>query len=163
MNSATDKLKDIRMLAMDFDGVLTDNRVFFSEDGKESVICSRTDSLGIRMLKEKRKDISIVVISKEKSKVVAARCDKLGIESHSGIDEKLSVLKKAAEEKGVGLAHVAYIGNDLNDLECIRHAGIGIAVADSVPEILKAAAVVTKNKGGLGAVREVTDMLISGR
>ena len=163
MEKLSEKLGKVKMLALDFDGVLTDNRVFFSEDGKESVICSRADSLGIRMLKERRKDIYIIVISKETSKIVSSRCAKLGIDSLSGIDTKLEALKKAAEQRGISLQEVAYVGNDLNDLECIENAGIGVAVSNSVPEVLKAADVVTKSKGGLGAVREFIDMLLSAK
>ena len=160
MDNASDMIRKVRMLALDFDGVFTDNRVFFSEDGKESVICSRADSLGIRMLKEKRKDIYIVVISKEKNRIVSARCEKLGIDSMSGVDDKLATLKKAASSKGISLEEVAYVGNDVNDLECINSVGIGVAVADAVPQVLEAADIITKSKGGLGAIREFTDMLI---
>jgi YrbI family 3-deoxy-D-manno-octulosonate 8-phosphate phosphatase len=160
MDNLAEKLRNVKMLALDFDGVFTDNRVFFSEDGKESVICSRADSLGIRMLKEKRKDLYIIVISKEKNRIVSARSEKLGIDSLSGIDNKLESLKQVASSKGINLEDVVYIGNDVNDLECLKASGIGIAVADAVPQILSAADYVTKNKGGLGAIREVTDMLM---
>ena len=160
MDNLREKLRNVKMLALDFDGVFTDNRVFFSENGEESVICSRADSLGIRMLKEKRKDIHIIVISKEKNKIVLVRSEKLGIDSLSGIDNKLMSLKQVAASKGISLKDVAYIGNDMNDLECVKAAGIGIAVADAVPQILSAADYVTKSKGGLGAIREITDMLI---
>jgi len=112
------------------------------------------------MLKEKRKDIHIIVISKEKNKIVSIRSEKLGIDSLSGIDNKLESLKQVASSKGISLKDVVYIGNDMNDLECIKAAGIGIAVADAVPQILSAADYVTKNMGGLGAIREITDMLI---
>jgi 3-deoxy-D-manno-octulosonate 8-phosphate phosphatase (KDO 8-P phosphatase) len=163
MESITEKLKKVRMLALDFDGVFTDNRVFFSEDGKESVICSRADSLGIRMLKEKRKDIYIIVISKEKNRIVSARCEKLGIDSLSGVDNKLEALKKVASSKGINLDLVAYVGNDVNDLECLNSAGIAVAVADAVPQVLEAADIITKGKGGLGAIREFSDMLIDSK
>jgi len=163
MESITDKLKKVRILALDFDGVFTDNRVFFSEDGKESVLCSRADSLGIRMLKEKRKDIYIIVISKEKNRIVSARCEKLGIDSLSGVDNKLEALKKVASAKGISLDLIAYVGNDVNDLECLNSAGIAVAVADAVPQVLEAADIITKSKGGLGAIREFTDMLIDSK
>ena len=160
MDNLREKLENVKMLALDFDGVFTDNRVFFCENGEESVICSRADSLGIRMLKEKRKDIHIIVISKEKNKIVSIRSEKLGIDSLSGIDNKFESLKQVASSKGISLKDVVYIGNDMNDLECIKAAGIGIAVADAVPQILSAADYVTKNMGGFGAIREITDMLI---
>ena len=160
MKSIEEKLGDIKLLAMDFDGVLTDNKVFIDEDGKEMVICDRSDSLGIKMLKTEKKEIGIIVISKETSKVVEARCEKLHIEYMTGIDDKLEALKRIIEQKKLKFENVAYIGNDVNDIGCIQNAGIGVAVSDSANKVLQVADIVTTKKGGHGAVREFCDMLL---
>lgn len=161
MKNIEEKLRGIKLLAMDFDGVLTDNKVFIDEDGKETVICDRSDSLGIKMLKTEKKEIDIIVISKETSKVVKARCEKLHIDHLIGIDDKLEALKGIIEEKNLGFENVAYIGNDVNDIECIQNSGIGVAVADSLKHVLQVADIVTTKRGGHGAVREFCDMLLT--
>lgn len=154
-----ERLKKIKLLALDFDGVLTDNKVFIDETGKEMVICDRSDSLGIDLLKKKG-TIDIIVISKETNKVVQQRCKKLKIECLYGINDKLATLKNALKEKNMTLEDVAFIGNDVNDLECIQESGLGVAVSDSAPKVLQIADIVTKNKGGNGAVREFIEMLL---
>jgi len=158
---AMNGLKDIKMLILDFDGVMTDNRVSVNEKGIESVFCNRGDGYGIEMLK--KNGIEVVVISKEKNKVVQARCNKLKIKCYQGIDRKLGTLKKIMEERSLDKKEVCYVGNDINDLECIKFAGVGIAVADSSPELFPHAVLVTRNGGGKGAVRELADMIIQSR
>ena len=158
-DDVNERLKKIKLLAMDFDGVLTDNKVFVDENGIEMVICDRSDSLGIDLLKKKG-TIDIIVISKETNKVVQQRCNKLKIECISGINDKLATLKNALKEKNMTLEDVAFIGNDVNDIECIQESGVGVAVSDSAPEVLQIADIVTKNKGGNGAVREFIEMLL---
>lgn len=158
-DDVNEKLKKIKLLALDFDGVLTDNKVFIDETGKEMVICDRSDSLGIDLLKKKGR-IDIIVISKEINKVVQQRCNKLKIECISGINDKLATLKIALKEKNMTLEDVAFIGNDVNDIECIQESGVGVAVSDSAPEVLQIADIVTKNKGGNGAVREFIEILL---
>jgi YrbI family 3-deoxy-D-manno-octulosonate 8-phosphate phosphatase len=152
---------DIKILVLDFDGVLTDGFVYVDQDGRESVRCSRRDSLGIGMLKEK--GVPTVVISKEKNGVVAARCAKLGIECHSGIDDKLTVLKALLQEKGIDAAQACYVGDDANDAECLRFAGLGVAVADALPPAKAVADHITDAKGGDHAVREVCDHIYASR
>lgn len=150
------KFKKIKLLVLDFDGVMTDNRVLVSEDGKEAVFCNRADGLGVEMLQ--KSGIKVVVISTEKNEVVKARCKKLQIECYNGIDKKIDVFSELVAKFGVDLKEVCFIGNDVNDLECIEKAGIGVAVADSYEKVLKAADYVTSKKGGDGAVREIADL-----
>jgi YrbI family 3-deoxy-D-manno-octulosonate 8-phosphate phosphatase len=152
-------LKAVRLLILDFDGVMTDNRVMVGQDGEEAVLCHRGDGWGIARLKER--GMNIMVISTEKNRVVEARCKKLGLESIQGCDDKLSELKRVAERLGVRSHEIAYVGNDLNDLECMQWVGTPIAVADAMPEILGISKLVTTRLGGYGAVREVADWLIS--
>lgn len=147
----------IKLLALDFDGVLTDNTVIVDENGKESVICNRRDSLGIELLK--KRGIDVIVISKETNKVVKVRCSKLKISCVFGVDEKLSILKKEIEKRGLAPKEVCYIGNDINDLDCIKYVGLGVAVNDAFSQVKKKADLVTKRNGGEGAVREVIDKI----
>lgn len=149
----------VRLLALDFDGVLTDNRVLVSEDGTESVLCDRGDGFGIGLLNASV--VAVVVISKEKNPVVAARCHKLGIECLQSCDDKLPSLQALCSSRNLSAAEVAYVGNDLNDLECLRWVGLPIAVSDAVPEVLSVAKWVTTKPGGHGAVREICDMLLT--
>jgi N-acylneuraminate cytidylyltransferase len=164
-SSISHLLSRIKLLVLDFDGVLTDNRVLVSEDGKEAVLCSREDGLGLEMLR-KNTDIQVVVISKEKNPVVATRCRKLGIECIQGCDHKMAALKQLAVTGqwsvvgGLSPDQIAYVGDDINDLECMRWVGLPIAVKDAAPEARQAARLLTSRAGGKGAVREVTDLLI---
>ena len=157
----TSEFREIKLLVLDFDGVLTDNRVLVSEDGTEAVFCDRSDSLGIGMLKPL--GIQVVVISKEKNPVVAARCRKLDIECIQCCDDKIAALQRMAESKGVKRTEIAYVGNDVNDLECLQWVGVPIAVADSAPSVIAAARFKTPRMGGRGAVRDVIDWLLSAR
>jgi len=151
----------IELLVLDFDGVLTDNRVMVDEDGRETVACHRGDGWGLARLKEAGPPV--VVLSLETNRVVAARCQKLGIEYVQSCTDKLTTLRQLASDRGVAPARIAYVGNDVNDLPVMRWVGLPIAVADAVPEARTAAHWVTAAPGGWGAVREVTDRLIAAR
>jgi len=152
----------IGALVMDFDGVLTDDRVFVSTSGEESVACTRSDGMGIELLR--KAGLAMTVISKEQNAVVAARCRKLRLECSHGIDTKLPLFRRWLDERGIAIADAVYIGNDINDLPCMEAAGCAVAPADAHPAALAAANIVLQNAGGRGAIRELADMLIaSGR
>jgi len=159
MDDVYKKFKKIKFLVLDFDGVLTDNRVLVFEDGKEAVFCNRSDGFGIEMLQ--KAGIEVIVISKEKNGVVLERCKKLGIECQSGIENKIDIFLKEVSKRGLEKEEVCFMGNDINDIECIKVAGIGVAVADAYPSVLKAARHITKNLGGSGAVREIADIILN--
>jgi N-acylneuraminate cytidylyltransferase len=150
--------KTLQAVVFDFDGVFTDNRVIVSEDGKESVVCDRGDGLGLEMLRES--GMRVMVLSKEKNPVVQARCEKLGIECVNGIDDKRTKLTAILKTEGIDAKNVIYVGNDVNDLECMRMVGCAAAPSDSHPEALRAAAWVLSRAGGKGAVRELCDELL---
>jgi len=152
-------LRALRLLVLDFDGVLTDNRVLVREDGIESVWCSRGDGLGIERLRQS--GFEIIVLSKEKNPVVAARCQKLRLRCIQGCDNKLVALRGLAAEAGLAPGAIAYVGNDVNDLECLQWVGVPIAVNDAVPEVAAVAVWVTIATGGHGAVREVCDAILA--
>jgi 3-deoxy-D-manno-octulosonate 8-phosphate phosphatase, YrbI family len=158
---ATARLRSIRMLVLDFDGVMTDNRVLVFEDGREAVLCNRSDGLGLERVRAA--GLPLAVISKERNPVVAARCRKLKIACEQGVDDKLTVLQRIAAEQGVGLADVAFIGNDINDLPCLTSVGVAIAPADAYPEVLRIADIITAATGGFGAVREICDLILAAR
>jgi YrbI family 3-deoxy-D-manno-octulosonate 8-phosphate phosphatase len=143
---------------LDFDGVLTDNRVIVDQDGREFVMCSRSDGQGIAMLKAR--GIPVIVISRERNAVVAARCRKLGVDCFSACDDKLGLLRKVADDLDLSPLDVCYVGNDIHDVACLRWVGISVAVADAESAARNAAAFVTTRNGGHGAVREVIDWLL---
>jgi N-acylneuraminate cytidylyltransferase len=155
------RLAAIRLLVFDFDGVMTDNRVVVFEDGREGVLCSRGDGMGMDRLRET--GLAVAVISKEGNPVVTARCRKLKIPCVQGVGDKLPVLQGIVAEQGITLADVAYMGNDINDLECMQAVGLAIAPADAEPPILCISGLVTIAKGGFGAVREVADLIVAAR
>jgi len=156
-----EKFKKIKLLAMDFDGVMTDGYVYVDENGVESVRCSRKDGLGVEMLQ--KTGIEMAVLSKEQNPVVLQRCKKLGIPCINNIYDgsgKLALLKNLAARKGIGLDEVAYMGDDLNDRDVLEKVGLAITVADGHEEIKKICHYVTAAKGGEHAVREICEKIL---
>lgn len=151
----------VDLVVFDFDGVLTDNRVWTDQDGREMVASNRSDSLGLELMR--RTGIQAMVISKEVNPVVAARCRKLNLECIHGVDQKAALLEKLLQERRIDPRNVLYVGNDLNDLPCFPIVGCAVAVADALPEVLSAADVVLTRSGGHGAVRELCDLLVQRR
>lgn len=152
--------RSLELVVFDFDGVFTDNRVLVSEDGVESVWCNRSDSLGIKGLQQA--GISVLVMSTEGNAVVGARCRKMGIECFQGVENKRLALEDVLTQRRIHPANVVYVGNDVNDLDCMRLVGCGIAVADADPAVMRVARIVLKEKGGHGAVREACDRILQG-
>jgi N-acylneuraminate cytidylyltransferase len=148
----------VRLIVTDFDGVWTDGKVIVSEDGKEFVICSRKDT--IRLKEVKALGIKVIVISKERNSVVFNRCEKMGIECFSGIDDKIALLKKILKQEGFDSTDVLYVGDDINDLECLQHVGLPVTVADGDPKCKEIACYITTRKGGNHAMREIFDLII---
>lgn len=149
---------EVRLLVLDFDGVLTDDRVWVSEDGAESVACHRGDGMGISLLRGA--GIETVVLSTEKNPVVSARCRKLDVPCIQGLEDKGAALERVIQERGFGAEEVAYIGNDVNDIPCLERVGLPVVVADAHPDVLPSALLVLSRPGGHGAVREFCDMLL---
>lgn len=156
-----DRLPSIKLIVFDFDGVMTDNSVLVREDGQESVTCNRSDGLGIGMLKDA--GLQVFVLSAEENPVVLARCRKLKIECAHGHKVKLPVLEKLLHDKGVRSAEAAYVGNDVNDVGCLKHVGVAIVVADAHEAVRPFAHAITTKVGGKGAVREVADWFLEAR
>ena len=154
----TPNLAAITAIAFDFDGVFTDDRVLVSETGEESVLCSRSDGMGIGLLRDA--GIHMIIISKEKNRVVAARAAKLSLEVVHGCDDKLPVLQAWMTRVGATPDTTAYMGNDINDLECMGYVSVAIAPADAHQSALAAAHIVTNKPGGRGAIREIADNVV---
>lgn len=145
-------------LVLDFDGVLTDNRVLVLEDGREGVVCSRADGMGVGLLRER--GVEILILSKEKNPVVSARAAKLGVECVQGEDRKLPAMMRWLEARGIPPEETIYVGNDVNDVECLRAAGCGVCVADGTEEAREAADLVAPIRGGEGVVRFLCDLIL---
>ncbi|MBU2456287.1 MAG: acylneuraminate cytidylyltransferase [Proteobacteria bacterium] len=148
----------VALLVFDFDGVFTDNRVWLTEDGRETVACHRGDGMGVRLLR--RQGIKIAVLSTESNPVVTTRCQKLDLPCYQALEDKAAVLSSLAQKEQADLKDMIYVGNDVNDLECMRLAGYAVAVADAHPTVLAQADLVLQNRGGYGAVRELCDLII---
>ena len=154
-------VREIRLVVFDFDGVFTDNTVLVFDDGTEAVSCWRGDGLGLRELR--RLGIETFVLSMETNAVVAQRCRKLAVPMVQGCDDKPTALASLVADKGLALHQVAYVGNDINDLECLHMVGLPIVVSDAHPLVVRAAKWRTTLPGGRGAVREVCDMITAQR
>ena len=150
----------VQLLVLDFDGVLTDNRVWVDQDGRESVAANRSDSLGLGLLQEK--GVEVIIISKERNPVVAARCRKMDIPCIQGEDDKETALRKLLAERHIEPARTVYLGNDVNDLPCFPLVGWAVAVADAMPEVARQADYMLTRPGGHAAVRELCDLILDG-
>jgi YrbI family 3-deoxy-D-manno-octulosonate 8-phosphate phosphatase len=151
----------IELIVLDFDGVFTDNRVWIDADGREMVAANRSDGWGIARLKEA--GFEIVVLSTEVNPVVAARCSKLDIEAVHGVELKAPVLKRLIKDRKVDPGRTIYLGNDVNDLPCFPIVGCALVVADAHPQAKAKADLVLQKRGGYGALRELSDVLIARR
>ena len=148
----------VELLVLDFDGVLTDDRVWVNERGDESVAAHRGDGYGLAQLR--KAGLQMIVISREENEVVAARCEKLGIPVMQGIEDKASALREVLERGKIEPSRAVYVGNDVNDLPCFPLVGCAVAVSDAHPQVLAAADMRLSLPGGHGAVRELCDQLL---
>jgi YrbI family 3-deoxy-D-manno-octulosonate 8-phosphate phosphatase len=152
---------EVDLVVFDFDGVMTDDRVYVNQDGIEMVVANRRDGMGIKLLH--KAGIKMIILSSEKNSVVQARGKKLNLPVIQGVDEKSSVLHQYLDENSFDPKKVIFIGNDVNDISCFPLVGCAIVVADAHPEALRQADVVLQHKGGRGAVREVCDLLLQSK
>lgn len=151
-------LADIRLVALDFDGVLTDNTVYVTQDGVESVRCWRGDGIGITRIRGE--GVHVLIISTEVNPVVTVRAKKLKISCRQGVEDKATAILDTCMELGVDPLQAVFIGNDINDVPAFKVVGLPIAVADAYPEIFPHVLHRTVKFGGRGAVREVCDLII---
>ena len=159
--NTTFNFNKIKIVVSDFDGIFTDNNLYLNDKGAESVKLSRSDGMAIKMLKEK--NLKFIVVSSEKNKVAYQRCKKLGIECFYGIQNKFKFLKNYLENKKIKLSQALYIGNDINDLECMKNCAISVTVKDGNEKIKKISDHILIKKGGCGAVRELVELILGER
>ena len=180
------RLARIKLLVCDFDGVFTDNNVYTFADGSEAIRTSRADGIGIERLK--MLGVRVLVVTGELEGIVDVRCKKLGLQViHADMVTKRQWLDRlldsfwAAQDTPLRMDNIAYIGNDVNDLECLRAVGVPLVVADAETALVKVGALRTPNEayadhwdgslywlghayqltrnGGDGAVREACDLI----
>ena len=154
-------LANVRLAVFDFDGVFTDNSVWVNERGEESVRCCRADGFGLRRLREA--GVEAVVLSTEQVAIAAVRSRKLEVDCRHGLSDKLGALREEAERRGVGLEETAYVGNDINDADCLRAVGLPVCPADAWPEVAGLARWKLERRGGEGCVREFCDAVWEAR
>ena len=153
----------IKFLVIDVDGTLTDGKIYFSERGEVFKAFNVKDGLGLKEIAVNN-GITPIVITARQSKFVTLRMKELGIKHvYQGVSNKLLFLKCLANELGADFSEMAYIGDDVNDLECMEACGISACPSDSVSQIKLVVDYVCKQNGGEGAVREFIDELISKR
>ncbi len=154
-------LIDVDAVVTDFDGVHTDDRAVVGIDGAEHVVVSRSDGMGVKLLRQA--GVPVLILSTETHPVVAARAAKLGVEVIHGLDDKVTALAAWAEGRGIPLDRIAYLGNDVNDLACLRAVGWPVVVPNAHPLARAAARVVLDSRGGHGAVRELAERVLDAR
>jgi YrbI family 3-deoxy-D-manno-octulosonate 8-phosphate phosphatase len=157
--SRTVDLGDVTAIVTDFDGVHTDDTVHVDQNGVESVTVSRSDGMGVEMLKAA--GLRVLILSKERNPVVSARAKKLGVQCIQASDDKASALRDWALTERIPLDDIVYVGNDVNDLPALALVGWPTAVADAVPEVRAAARVTLSRPGGHGAIREIANLILN--
>lgn len=152
--------RGVKLLLMDSDGVLTDGRLYFSAAGEELKVFDVKDGQGL--VSWHKAGFSSGIISGRKSPIVETRARELGIKYvHQGVEDKIQAFLAILAEAYISdPAEVAYTGDDIGDIPLMRKVGLAVAVGDAVGEVKKAAMYVTEAKGGRGAVRELTDLLL---
>ncbi len=153
----TDLFKRMKLLVYDFDGVMTDNKVYVDQLGNESVKVNRADGLAIAEMK--KLGIPQIIISTEKNNVVQKRARKLKLPCFHGVENKKNILLSYVKENNIELDTVAYIGNDINDYEVMKLVGIPIAPLDANESIKEIAIFITTAKGGNGVIRELYNLI----
>ena len=154
------KLKKIKVVITDVDGVLTDGGLYYSDDGLVIKKFNVKDGMGIRLLREA--GIESGIISTDTSKIMVVRAEKLKMDfSYTGIWGKEEKLKEICEERNIKPENAAFIGDDVNDLGIIKEAGFSACPSDSVEEVLKSVDLVLKKKGGEGVFREFAELILS--
>lgn len=154
-----EKLKHIELLLLDVDGVLTNGQIVYGDSGMETKAFNVRDGQGIRLLANA--GIKVGIVTGRSSEALDRRCRELGIEPVcDGVRDKAAVLEDIVGKTKTAVKKIAFVGDDLPDLKLMAKVGLSIAVADAHDELLKSADIVTRKKGGCGAVREVCEMIL---
>ncbi|MEE9542157.1 MAG: HAD-IIIA family hydrolase [Thermodesulfobacteriota bacterium] len=157
-SAAVEKIKRVKLLILDVDGVLTDGSINYTDDGREIKSFNVKDGHGIKLLM--RSGVGVALVTARESEAVAIRAKDLGVEDlFQGQKEKVGAFEAILEKRGVSAEETAYVGDDLIDLPVLRITGFSVAVSNAVAEVREAVDYVTKLDGGRGAVREITDLI----
>ena len=157
MKSKLSNTKIPKIIFTDFDGCLTDDRVWLNLDGEEFVAANRKDGLAVKRLKNL--GIQVVIASTETNKVVSARGNKMGVDVLQGLADKAEVIEQYLKQKNLSWNDVWYIGNDVNDLGAIERSNLSICPADAVKKVRKSVDVILKTKGGYGILSEIATLM----
>lgn len=156
----TASLQKIKLLALDVDGVLTDGTIYISPAGEVFKGFNAKDGMGISCAL--RNNLQIAVITGRQSPIVERRCEELGIKLFmQGVKDKRLALQQMAQKLGLTREEIAYMGDDLNDIPAFKASGLNFVPADGSIEVLAVADIITKAKGGCGAVREAITMILA--
>jgi len=156
-----DLLSSVRLIAFDFDGVFTDNMVYVTQEGIESIRCWRSDGLGLSRLRSV--GVQAFIISTEVNPVVSARAKKLKLACKQGVEDKAAAILATCFELNIPPEKTMFVGNDINDIPAFKSVGLPVAVADAYPEIYPYVLYRTQKPGGMGAVREICDLVYNAR
>jgi len=156
------RLKQIALILLDVDGVLTSGQVIYNDTGQETKVFHVRDGLGIRMLMEA--GLTVGIVTGRRSMALVHRCKNLGIHLlKDGIRDKAAALEDILKETGVPASATAFVGDDLPDLPIMHRVGVPIAVGDAHDLVKQAAVLTTRAKGGCGAVREISERILQAR
>lgn len=162
MSTANERLKQVRLLLLDVDGVLTAGEIIYSDSGEQLKVFNVKDGMGIRMLQEA--GIKVGIVTGRSGKALQHRCKNLGIDLvFDGVKDKANALEQASKQTGIAAEETAFIGDDLPDLSIMRRVGLAVAVADAHEMVRKEAHVTTTAPGGKGAVRETCEAILKAR
>jgi len=162
MSRARPRWGDVRALIMDVDGVLTDGGLYYTERGDELKRFDVRDGQGLVLLRQA--GILTAIVTAKQTALVARRAAELGIaEVQQGVSDKAAAVRDLLGRHGVAPAAACYVGDDVNDVAALGVVGLGVAVADAVPVVRRAARYVTRAPGGRGAIREVCDLILVSR
>lgn len=152
-------VKQIRLLATDVDGTLTDGGMYYGSGGETLKRFYVRDGLGVQLAQ--CVDLKVVFISSDSSPVIESRAQRLGVDHcFSGVRDKVSVMQKVCETEGIDFSQVAFLGDDLQDLELMKQVGLAAAVGDAHALLQQEAFFVCTKPGGFGAFREFAEWLI---
>ena len=157
MKSKLGNSKAPKILFTDFDGCLTDDRVWLNQEGEEFVAANRKDGLAVKRLNNL--GIQVVIASTETNKVVLARGNKMGVEVLQGLADKAEAIEQYLKQKNLSWNDVWYIGNDVNDLGAIERSNLSLCPADAVKKVRKTVDIVLKTNGGRGILSEIATEL----
>ncbi len=159
LDQLEERLRAVRILVLDVDGVLTDGMVTWDNNGIEQKSFHIRDGLGIKLWAKSGGLVGIV--TGRSSHVVAVRAGELGVGIvRQGVGDKRAAVEAILQEYGLGWHEAAFVGDDLPDLACVMSCGVGVAVADACDDLREAADIVTNTRGGRGAVRELVEQLL---